>query len=363
MIEKSKTMTDVMHFVRRNIQEMEGYVPGRQPGPGEEVVKLNTNENPYPPSNRVKETLLRELEGGLQLYPDPETRPLKEAAAALYGLDAEQVICGNGSDEILSLIMMVFVNEGDPVAYFDPSYSLYPVLCEIAGAKKTAVDLPRDVSGMIPPRVKAKVFFLTTPNAPYGFSFDNQWIADFLDTFRGVVVADEAYVDFAPHSALPLLDRYPNLIVVRSLSKSYALAGMRIGLGLASADAVFQMNKAKDSYNLNRLSQVAGVAALSDQEYLQTQVRRIVATRERFCHRLRELRFEVLPSNANFVFVLPPAGFEAEDTYHLLYEKGVLVRYFQVPKLRDGLRISIGTDAQMNLLLEILEGYVHGQTS
>ncbi len=345
-------------FVRESIRKMAGYVPGWQPGPDETFIKLNTNENPYPPSHRVVDAIMAALNDDLRLYPSPDSRQLRKQAAELYGVDPAQVVCGNGSDEVLAILMRTFVDQGDTVAYFDPSYSLYPVLSEISSAREIRVDLPRVLSGVSPPDPPAKVFFLTTPNAPYGFRFPNEWIAEFLQNFQGIVVADEAYVDFARESSLSLLAEFPNLIVVRSLSKSYALAGMRVGLAVASVEIIAEMAKVRDSYNLNRLSQAAAVAALADQPHVRAQISRIIATREWLVERLRTLGFTVLPSETNFVFVVPPAKMAAADLYQHLFERGILVRYFSSPRLADGLRISIGTEDEMGIFVDTIKAAV-----
>jgi histidinol-phosphate aminotransferase len=328
-------------------------------------VKLNTNENPFPPSPRVITALHRATGDSLRLYPSPAGDALREQAALTYGLGPDQVLCGNGSDEILAMLMRTFVGEGEAIAYFRPSYSLYPVLAGIAGAKTVEVPLARpagrDGIDAVPvPCPDAEVFFLTTPNSPYGFGFPTAWTARLLEAFPGIVVADEAYVDFARESALPLLAANPRLVVVRSLSKAYSLAGMRIGLALAHPAVIAEMDKVKDSYNVSRLAQAAACAALADEAYLGGTRDAILATRESFVQRLAVLGFTVVPSDANFVFAVPPAGLAARAMYDALLARGFLVRHFGTSELADGLRISIGTHEEMEALARAAGEIVHG---
>jgi len=350
-----ETAEEARAYVRQAIRRMEGYVPGLQPAPGEKLVKLNTNENPYPPSPAVLEALHSAAESSVRLYPSPDAAPLREQAARLYGLSPSQVLCGNGSDEILSMLMKTFVGEGEPIAYFQPSYSLYPVLAQIGAARTRDVPLPRvarasEMADLPVPSVNAKVFLLTTPNSPYGVVHPTVWIGRLLEKFHGIVVADEAYVDFAEESALPLLAGSPRLVVVRSLSKAYSLAGLRAGLAFAHPDLIQEMMKVKDSYNVNRLAQLAACAALKEEEYFQAMRARVIATRQRFSAALASREFTVLPSGANFVFAVPPRGLAAGTLYEELLRRGFLVRWWKTGIVSDGLRISIGTDAEMDAL-------------
>jgi histidinol-phosphate aminotransferase len=323
-------------------------------------VKLNTNENPYPPSPRVLDAIHAAAESSARLYPSPEATPLRERAAALYGLTPSQVLCGNGSDEILAMLMRTFVGEGETVAWFQPSYSLYPVLAEIGRARTTTVSLPRvsrssEMADIPVPSPKAKMFLLTTPNSPYGVAFPTAWVEKLLERFKGIVVADEAYVDFAAESALPLLAANPRLVIARTLSKAYSLAGMRAGLAFAHEGLIREMMKVKDSYNVSRLSQIAACAALEDQECFRSTRDRIVATRERFSTTLVSRGYTVLPSQANFVFAVPPRGLAAGTVYEGLLSRGFLVRHWKTGVVSDGLRISIGTDAEMDGLARAME--------
>jgi histidinol-phosphate aminotransferase len=346
---------DALLLVRGAVRAMSAYVPGLQPGPGERIVKLNTNENPYPPSPHALKALRASAGPRLRLYPDPACRALREQAAAVYGLDPSQVVPGNGSDELLAILMRTFVDEGGTIAYFQPSYSLYPVLAAASRARTVEVPLPRDATGLAVPRVQAGVFFLSTPNAPYGIPFPTAWIEALLASFSGIVVADEAYAEFAEETSLPLLGAHPRLVIVRTLSKSHSLAGLRVGLAFAHSEVAAEIAKVKDSYNLDRPAQAAAAAALADQAHFRANRDRIRATRARFAARLAELGFAVPPSQANFVFAAVASGMPAaRDLYAALLKRGFLVRYFDRPGLDDGMRITIGTDAEMDALARTL---------
>ena len=353
-VEKARSL------VRDAVRNMDGYVPGLQPKPGQHMVKLNTNENPHPPSPRVLAALREASEGTARLYPSPDAAPLRERAAALYGLTPAQVLCGNGSDEILAILLRTFVNERETIAYFAPSYSLYPVIAGISRARTLTIPLPRvekaaDMADIPVPSPKARIFFLTTPNSPYGVSFPTAWVARLLERFNGIVVADEAYVDFAAESSLPLLTSSPRLVIVRTLSKAYSLAGMRAGLAFAHESIIREMMKVKDSYNVSGFAQIAACAALEDQAYFRETRDRILSTRARFTAGLTERGFRVLPSAANFLFAVPPAGTDAGLLYEALLARGYLVRHWKKAPVSDGLRISIGNDADMDSLARVIE--------
>ncbi len=356
---------EALRLVRRAIRGMDGYVPGLQPAPGQRLVKLNTNENPFPPSPKVIEALQAAADSSLRLYPSPDAAPLREQAARTYGLRPSQVLCGNGSDEILAMLMRAFVDERDTVAAFEPSYSLYPVLARMTGARLVTVPLRRvsrhpEMADIPVPSLRAKVFFLTSPNSPYGCAFPAAWTARLLERFRGIVVADEAYVDFAEESALSLLAGSSRLVIVRTLSKAYSLAGMRVGLAFAQEDLIREVMKVKDSYNVSRLAQAAACAALADEAYFRTARDAIKATRERFARTLASGGFTVLPSQANFLFAVPPAGISARQLYERLLSRGFLARHLLAPSVADGLRISIGSDADMDALAKVINEASHG---
>jgi histidinol-phosphate aminotransferase len=357
---------EALRQVRRVIRGMDGYVPGLQPAPGQKLVKLNTNENPFPPSPRVIEALRAAADGSLRLYPSPDAAPLREQAALTYGLKPSQVLCGNGSDEVLAMVMRAFVDQGESVAAFEPSYSLYPVLARMSRARLVAVPLPRvsrreEMNAIPVPSPRAKVFFLSSPNSPYGCAFPPSWTARLLERFRGIVVADEAYVDFAGASALGLLAERPRLIIVRTLSKAYSLAGMRVGLAFAHEALIHELLKVKDSYNVSRLAQAAGCAALADADYFVSTRDAVLAAREKLPKSLAGQGFTVLPSDANFIFVVPPAGISARALYERLLARGFLVRHLAGAAVSDGLRISVGTAADMDALAAAVGEEVHGR--
>jgi histidinol-phosphate aminotransferase len=342
--------------VRKNIVEMAGYVPGLQPD-GEGWIKLNTNENPYPPSPQVVQAIQAELKDGgysLRKYPDAGSRAARQVAADLYGVDPSWVIMANGSDEILNNLIRAFADAGDEIAYVEPSYSYYATLAAIQGAQIRTFGLDEvNRIAAFPERYTGKIFFLTSPNAPLGFTFDNNYIAELAERCTGILVVDEAYVDFAEASAMDLVGHYENIVVTRTFSKSYALAGMRLGLAVAHPAVIKALDKIRDHYHLDRLALRAAVAALQDQAYLRESVSRICATREWFRAELCKLGYRVPPSAANYLFVVPPDS-NGRRIYERLYAEKILVRYFSDPLLQQGVRISIGTREEMAQTLKVL---------
>jgi histidinol-phosphate aminotransferase len=341
--------------LRKNIAKMAGYVPGFQPEDERSWIKLNTNENPYPPSPRVIEAILAEAGSDLRKYPDARSRRAREAAARLYGFDPDWVIMANGSDEVLNNLIRAFADEGEEIAYVHPSYSYYATLAEIQGAKVRTFGLTDDrrIEGF-PERYDGKLFFLTSPNAPLGLSFAPDYIEELARRCDGMLVVDEAYADFAVDNALDLVRRYDNVVVTRTLSKSYSLAGMRLGLAVARPQVIEALDKIRDHYNLDRLAQAAATAALEDQAYFRDCVSQIVAIRENFIVELRQMGYEVLPSSGNYVFASPPDR-DGKRVYEALFSRRILVRHFSDPLLAHGLRISIGTQEEMRALLTALK--------
>ena len=339
--------------LRRNIAEMKGYVPGFQPKEPD-YIKLNTNENPYPPSPAVIEAIRAETGEALRKYPDPASRLAREEAGRLYGFKPEWIIMANGSDEVLNNLIRAFAGEGEEIAYIHPSYSYYVTLAEIQGARVRTFGLTPDfrIDGL-PERYRGKLFFLTTPNAPLGFTFPLPYITELAERCDGMLVVDEAYADFADANALELVRSHENVVVTRTLSKSYSLAGMRLGLAIARPQVIAALDKIRDHYNLDRLAQVAAVAALHDQEYFRDCVRKIRETREWFCDGLRRIGYQVIPSEANFVFASPPDR-NGGRVYEALFSRKILVRHFTDPLLSHGLRISIGTREEMESTLAAL---------
>jgi histidinol-phosphate aminotransferase len=342
--------------LRPAVERMSGYVPGEQPRGGP-VIKLNTNENPHPPSPRVIEAVRAAASGDLRLYPDPSGTALREAAARRYGLSADQVLVGNGSDELLSILMRAAVDQEDVVVYPEPTYSLYDTLVTIQGGRSLTIPFPPDFS--LPPALavaEGRLMFLCNPNSPSGTLAPLDAIEQIAERFDGIVVVDEAYVDFAPRSALPLLAKYRNVVILRTFSKSFSLAGMRIGLLFGNAELVTQLAKVKDSYNISRVAIAAGVAALEDYAWMEANVAKIVAARDRLTAGLVELGYDVLPSAANFVFARHP-GVGQGPVQRMLKEHGILVRHFATSSLVDALRITVGTDDEVERVLEGLSAW------
>jgi histidinol-phosphate aminotransferase len=351
-----------VRWFRPAVEALEPYVPGEQPR-DRRTIKLNTNENPYPPSPRVLEALREAIGDGLRLYPQPMADELRERAARLYGLRPEQVLVGNGSDELLSMLMRACVDPGTRVAYPVPTYSLYDTLVAVQGGVAVRIPFPEDFS--LPEelfRAAAELTLLCNPNSPSGTFVPPEEVSELAEACPGLLVVDEAYADFAETNCLRLLGDHPNVAILRTLSKSYSLAGMRIGLALASAEVIERLARVKDSYNVNRLSLVAGVAALRDVRWMEANVEKIRRTREQLSQDLRGLGFEVHPSQANFVFARLP-GQDLSWLQEALRRRGVLVRHFPAPELRDGLRITVGTDEEVRILLRVLAQLLGGARS
>lgn len=352
-------------YLRKNIAALAGYVPGEQPWDGT-IIKLNTNENPYPPSPRVLSQLRRAVDRSLRLYPEPLSESLRSLAAGIYRVGPENILMGNGSDELLSMVVRCFVGKEDQVVYPVPTYTLYDTLVAIQEGKTATFDFPPDFA--LPEALytqEAALAFLCNPNSPSGTLIPLAAIERLARCFPGVVVVDEAYIDFAlgeSISAIPLVRSFPNLIVLRSFSKSFSLAGMRIGLAFAPAEIVSGMIKVKDSYNLNRLSIVSAKAALEDLDWMERNVERIQNTRARLTRGLQRLGFTVYPSHANFVLARRPAE-ELRGLYEELKKRKILVRYFDLPALRDTIRITVGTPRETKILLRELKAILAGSAA
>ncbi len=335
------------------LREFQPYVPGVQPADGESWVKLNTNESPFPPSDRVVPALTTAAER-LNLYPDPGQTELRAALSQLYDVAPEQVVGGNGADEVLAMSVRAYVPRGGRAAYLEPGYTLVPKLCainEVEGQEHAYTDGYRLPESFI--ESDAELKFVVNPNSPTGTLLPLEDIADLCRRSKGVVLLDEAYVDFSSRSGLEILDGHPNLLLVRSFSKSYALAGLRVGFAIGSPDLVADLWAVKDICNLGRPSLAAATAALADRDYWRRCVDEVVGNRERLSGELGRRHWEVLPSGANFIFAVPPVP--AADLHQSLLDRGILVRYFDRPSVRHGLRISIGTWEQCQALLSALD--------
>ena len=336
---------------------MSGYVPGEQPR-DPNVIKLNTNENPYPPSPKVFAAVKKATNSSLRLYPEPQSDSLRKVAASVYGVEPENIIVGNGSDELLSMLLRCFVGPQDRVAYPVPTYSLYDTLVTIQDGISIEVDYPANFS--VPPALgeqKAKLTFLCNPNAPSGTLASLSEIDALARSVSGILVVDEAYIDFAASegaSSIPLIPRLANLVVLRTFSKSFSLAGVRVGLAFASEEIISGMLKVKDSYNVNRLSLVAATAALQDLPWMMRNARRIQRSRKTLTVGFKRFGYEVYPSHANFVLARKK-GQDLRGVYEELKRQKILLRYFDMPRLKDCLRITVGTPAEVQTLLKEIE--------
>ncbi len=362
----------VKKLIRPLVRGLHAYMPGEQPKI-KGLVKLNTNENPFPPSPRVLAAVKAAVDGRLRLYPNPTAQVLREKLAKLHRCKPENIIVGNGSDELLALATRGFV-EPKPnsefeirnstlakatVQYFTPSYSLYPVLADIHGARKNPVPLNPDFR--LPSvaelkrdgvwRFDAALTFVTTPNAPSGRGYKTSELENLCRAQRGVVVLDEAYVDFANENALKLALKFPHVLVARTFSKAYSLCFQRVGYFVGNAELIAALHKIRDSYNVNGLGQIAALATLDDLKYYRANFKSIIATRERLSRELTKLGFRAFPSQTNFILTQPPL-FPAEDWLRKLRDRKILVRWFNTPEVNDYLRITIGTQAEATTLVK-----------
>jgi histidinol-phosphate aminotransferase len=344
---------DVDALFRPAVQAIAGYVPGEQPKTNR-LIKLNTNENPYPLSPKAASALAEFASASLNRYPDPFASGVRAAAAELFEVSPDWIIAGNGSDDILTITVRSFLDAGDEAVCLGPSYSLYPVLTAIQGANCRQIALPPDFSlpsDLIERIGDARLFLLANPNAPTGNRFSSTEVAALCEAFSGIVLIDEAYADFSPQNCSELAKRFDNVIISRTLSKGYGLAGVRLGYAMANPRLIAGMMKVKDSYNVNALSQVVGEAALRDQEWLSKTREKVLATRKRTATALQEMGFVMTPSAANFLFVKPPMS--AAAYFEKLREEAIIIRYFPQAETRDWVRISIGTDEEMTTLLSV----------
>ncbi len=353
-------------LVRPLVRQLHPYVPGEQPKI-QGLIKLNTNENPYPPSPKVLSATKEAVDGRLRLYPNPSALALREKLARLHGCRAAHIVVGNGSDELLAMAVRCFVepvhrgsdHSGARVQFFTPSYSLYPVLADIHGAEANPVPLKSDFGLPSVAELRrgkqwdfnAALTFLTTPNAPSGRGYTALELDKLCRAQRGVVVLDEAYVDFATENALGLALKHPHVLVARTFSKAYSLCFQRVGYFVGHEQLIAALHKIRDSYNVNGLGQVAALATLDHLAYYRTKSRAIVSTRAKLTRQLTEIGFQVLPSQTNFVLARPPR-FPAHAWLGKLRERKILVRWFDYPEVRDYLRITIGTPMEIAALVK-----------
>jgi histidinol-phosphate aminotransferase len=360
-------MAKLNPLIRPLVHHLHAYVPGEQPKI-KGLIKLNTNENPYPPSPKVLAAVKAAVDERFRLYPNPPAEKLRAKLASRHGCRPENIIIGNGSDEVLALAVRAFAEPKSGVKdrkaksmvqFFTPSYSLYPVLADIHGAAKNSVPLRADFS--LPDLAElrreqqwnfaAALSFVTTPNAPGGRGYSNAELNALCAAQKGVVVLDEAYVDFAQENAMELALKFAHVLVSRTFSKAYSLCYLRVGYFVGHPDLIAALDKIRDSYNVNGLGQVAAEASLDDLPYYRANFKKIIATRATLTEELTGLGFEVLPSQTNFILARPP-GFEARVWLAKLRAKKILVRWFSAPELSSYLRITIGTRSEAASLVK-----------
>lgn len=344
-----------MKYQRAILKDVEGYVPGEQPRMPN-IIKLNTNENPYPPSPKVLAALRTLPLESIRRYPDPLALDFRAECAKRYGYSGpEWVIAGNGMDELLALAVRAFVDPGDAILSTYPTYTLYEILAQLHGARAVLVDLDEDfqlTEAFF--NTPARLCILPRPNAPSGVCVPRAVVERLCETFDGIVVIDEAYVDFANDNCMDLAGCYDNVIVMRTFSKSFSLAGMRLGTAVANPSIINEFLKVKDSYNLNAFTQAAALAAMQDYEYMMANAYQVRTTRARLTAALREMGFRVPESQSNFVLAQWDGKPSAGEIFKALRDRAIIVRYFSSRRLEDALRISVGTEEQTDALLAAL---------
>ena len=343
-----------MAYFRDNIEAMQRYQPGLQPTETK-VLKLNTNENPYPPSPAVMKTLAGISEEKLRRYPDPVGGEFREAAAGINGVDPENIMCCNGGDDLLTIAFRAICDENRPIAYPVPTYSLYPVLANLQDC--SVIEIPFDSEFNLPPKLAktdATLTIVCNPNAPSGSFISVAELASLADELSGILLIDEAYADFADENCAALVKDLDNVIVLRSMSKGYSLAGIRFGYAIAHADLISGLMKVKDSYNVDVVAIALATAAIKDQDYFRQATQNIKKARELLIEQLCDLKFKVPPSHANFVLA-ETGNRPANEIYDELVRRNIFVRYFDLPGLADKLRITVGTTEQNERLILALK--------
>lgn len=343
-----------MGYFRENVEQAQSYEPGFQPKETD-IVKLNTNENPYPPSPRVLEAISQIKPEQLRRYPDPVANEFRKAAARVNGVQPENIMCCNGGDDLLTIAFRAFCDNKRPVAYPVPTYSLYPVLARLQDCR--AIEIPFDGEFNLPAKLAAANAALTivcNPNAPSASFVRIEELASLADELTGVLLIDEAYVDFAENNSISLVDNFDNVIILRSMSKGYSLAGIRFGYAIAQPKLIAGLMKVKDSYNVDAVAVAAATAAIKDREYAARNIEKVKKERKRLTDKLRALGFHVPDSFANFVLA-DSKSYKAADIYDKLVRRNIYVRYFDVPGLDNKLRITVGTPEQNTRLLYALD--------
>jgi len=351
----------IVGYFRENVEKAKGYEPGFQPSQTDEAIKLNTNENPYPPSPKVLKVLAEITAEQLRRYPDPQGNAFRQAAAEVNGVQPDNIMCCNGGDELLSMAIRAFCDENRPVAYPIPTYSLYPVLANIQNCK--AIEIPFDGEFNLPAKLSATAAALTivcNPNAPTGTFISVGELASLAYELTGVLLIDEAYVDFAEANCTSLVKDLDNVIILRSMSKGYALAGLRFGYAIAQTELIAGLMKVKDSYNVDAVAIALATAAIKDQQYFKENVEKIKENRKELAEQLRLLNFEVPNSSTNFVLAKSKNG-KAGEIYDKLVQRNIYVRYFDLPGVDDKLRITVGTKEQNQKLLSALKDILSGE--
>jgi histidinol-phosphate aminotransferase len=345
-----------MSYFRPDIEQMQGYVPGEQPQAGK-FIKLNTNENPYPPSPSVGRAIAAVVERGLSRYPDPMAGAFRRRAGEVFGVDPDWILCGNGSDDILTIVTRALVGEKQWLRLPYPSYILYKTLARLQGAQAEEVAFEPDWSlskRFSRPAADLKLAFLPNPNSPSGTALSPQRVLELAEELPCPLLIDEAYADFAEQNCMALVARSEKIMVSRSLSKSYSLAGLRFGFLVAQPQLIEQFIKVKDSYNVDALAIAGATAAIDDQAWLRENTAKIVKTRGRLVAAMRQLGFATVDSQANFVWN-PHPSLPLKPVYEKLKDNRVLVRYMDYSSWGDGLRISVGSDEQIDACLAMIE--------
>lgn len=337
------------------IHELKPYVPGEQPR-GNNIIKLNTNENPYPPSPRVIDAIVKKADASLRRYPDPNCDALKQVLADYYAVNRKNVFVGNGSDEVLALSFISFFKQSQPILFPDISYSFYEVYCSLFDIENVRIPLTEDFDISLSDYAQPNGgIIFPNPNAPTGMLLSLNQIKKLLGRNQeSVVIVDEAYIDFGGETAIELIDDYPNLLVAQTFSKSRSLAGLRVGAALGSEELIEGLERAKNSFNsypLDRLAITGAIEAVRDEAYFQATCKKVMETREKTIVALLKIGFLIVPSKANFIFI-KPTGMQARELYTRLKDDNVLVRYFDKPRINEYLRVTIGTDIEMQTFIE-----------
>ncbi|UCD30274.1 MAG: histidinol-phosphate transaminase [Planctomycetota bacterium] len=349
-----------MTYFRNNIERMEGYTPGEQPE-DPAIIKLNTNENPYSPSPKVMEMVASITPDQLRRYPDPLGNQFRDAAAKVFDVTRDHIICGNGMDDILNMSVRAFSGPDAALVYPKPTYTLYAVLANIQASVVREVPFPPDYSLPLGELVAARgrVTYLANPNSPTGTFVPYRQVAELADKLAGVLCVDEAYVDFAREHCMELAKIRPNVLVMRTMSKGYSLAGLRFGFAVGHPDLIEGLMKVKDSYNVDAIGTAAATAALVDQDYYEQTRKKVIAERDRLAAALEKLGLPCLPSESNFLLARAKKP-SAAQLYESLKDRRILVRYFDSPGVSDTLRITVGTHEQNNALINALTELTSG---